>query len=215
MIAQKRLAIIGSGDLGQLIAHHAKSTKLFEVIGFFDDFKMPGEIVKNIKVIGKTSDLIREFKKNSFDELLIGVGYKHFDFRKKLFETYNTQIPFANLVHPSSYVDPSCILGAGNVILPGCTLDMNVELKNNILLNTGCTIAHDTHIGDHCFLGPGVNLAGFIRIDECCFLGINTTIIDNIHLVSDVRTGGGTVIIKDITEPGTYIGLPAKKVAKE
>ena len=34
----KKLAIIGSGDLGQLIAHHASEDSKMEVVGYFNDF---------------------------------------------------------------------------------------------------------------------------------------------------------------------------------
>ena len=116
----------------------------------------------------------------------------------------------AIIIHSSSYVDSSCKIGKGVFILPGCVLDRNVELKDNVLLNTGSVISHDSVVSAHTFLSPAVKIAGFVNIGECCNIGINTTIIDNIEIVANSQTGGGTVVIKNITEPGLYVGNPAK-----
>ena len=42
MHKKKRLAIIGSGDLGLLIAHHASQSGEFIVVGFYNDFLEKG-----------------------------------------------------------------------------------------------------------------------------------------------------------------------------
>ncbi len=208
----KKLAIIGSGDLGQLIAHHAVTDKQFEVYGFFDDTKDADTVVQGHSIRGSIKDIQLHFDEQLFDYVLIGIGYKHFDFRKKLFIDLQGKIPFANLIHSSCYIDPSVKIGVGNVLLPGCVLDMNAELKDNILLNTACTIAHDSSIGSHTFLSPAVSLAGFIQIGACCNLGINTTVIDNIDIANEVQTGGGTVVINDLNQKGLYVGNPARFV---
>lgn len=208
----KKLGIIGSGDLGQLIAYHTTEGEKYKVTAFFDDFKKKDELIAGIPVVGGTTDVINAFNDGIFEELIVGIGYKHIEFRKEIYETFSPKIPMANIIHSSSYIDPSCKLGSGIFMLPGCVLDRNVEIKDNVLLNTGCVIAHDSVIGSHTFLSPAVNVAGFVRIEECCNIGINSTIIDNVQIISKAQTGGGTVVIKDITESGLYVGNPARKV---
>lgn len=209
---KKRLAIIGSGDLGQLIAHHAIGSGEFFEVFFFDDYRVLNSSVNDHLIIGKVSDVENMFEQKRYDALMIAIGYKHFETRKSLFEKFADRIPFARLIHPSSYVDPSCCIGKGSFILPGCTLDRGVKIGDNVLLNTGCTIAHDSMIQKHSFLSPCVAVAGFVNIGECCNIGINTTIIDNISIANNVQTGGGSVVTKNITEAGLYVGIPAKKI---
>ncbi len=206
----KKLGIIGSGDLGQLIAHHALNYCEFNNVIFFDDFKKPNDSVNNNIVYGGTNDVEEAFLKKEITHLIIGIGYKHTELRKKLFEKYHHKIPFASVIHPSSNIDKTCKIGLGVVVLPGCILDMNVELQNNVLLNTGCVIAHDTVIMNHSFLSPSVSLAGFVKIGECCNIGITTTVIDNVIIGDYVQTGGGTVVIKSLLDKGLYVGNPAK-----
>lgn len=208
----KRLAIIGSGDLGQLIAHHAVDDRQYELAGFFDDYRVKGEVVGAGPVIGTVDAVMTAFRAGEFDCLMIGVGYNHPDFRKKCFETFHGEIPFATLVHSSCYVDASATVAAGAFLLPGCILDSGVAVAENALLNTGCKVAHDTVIGRHSFLGPGVVLAGFVTIGEGCFIGVGTIVIDNIAVAPRIKTGGGAVVTRDLAEAGLYVGIPAKKI---
>lgn len=211
-MSNKNLAILGSGDLGQLIAHHSIICG-FSLVGFYDDFQIVGKKIGLGKVLGNTSEIEKDYKEGAFQYLMIGIGYKHFTKRKEFFELFFSKgISFPNLIHPTAYLDKSATLGFGNFILPGCVLDSNVILENNVLLNTSVTIAHDSTIKSHSFLGPRVALAGKIIIEECCFLGINSTVIDNISISQGATIGGGAVVTRSITEPGVYIGIPAKKI---
>lgn len=205
----KKLAILGSGDLGQLIAHHAPDSN-FEVVGFFDDFAV--KEVNQIPILGKVKDVETQFNKGLFTHIIIGIGYKHLTFRSDLFKSLKNKIPFANIVHSSCYIDSSVKLGEGIVILPGSVVDKGCIINDNVLLNTACVIAHDSEIGFNCFLAPRVSIAGFVVIGESCFIGINTTVIDGIQVANNVQTGGATLLTKDIIKCGLYVGVPARFV---
>lgn len=205
----KTLAIIGSGHLGQQIAHFAIIDGHYKEVVFFDDFNEEKE-VNGFLIKGKTSLIEDSFKGNIFDELIIGIGYKHMGARKRLHEKFVLKVPFATIVHSSCIVDPTAILGSGTIVYPGSIIDANVNIKDNVLINIGCAVAHDTIIHSHCFLSPRVVLAGFIIIGKECVLGINSTVIDNINIADAVQIGGGTVVIKNIEESGLYVGNPAR-----
>lgn len=208
----KRIAIIGSGHLGQQIAYHIHQDTEDKVVAFFDEFQEKGSLVNKIPVIGGNSDALKEFANNSFDEILIAIGYKHIDFKKRIFEELKDKIPFYTFVHSSVYVDSSAKIGQGSVIYPCCVIDQKVEIGENVLLNVSCTIAHDTKIGSNSFLSPSVAIAGFVNVGEQCIVGINSTIIDNINIVPKTQIGGGTVVINDIEKSGLYVGNPARFV---
>jgi sugar O-acyltransferase (sialic acid O-acetyltransferase NeuD family) len=204
-----RLAIIGSRDLGQQIAHHA-TLNGFDVIGYFDDFDTISE--DSFPILGKIKDIDSFFSQDNFDFLFIGIGYKHMKVRAELFNQFYNSIPFANIIHKSAIIDPTVKIGEGVLIYPGVTIDSNVILDNNILINIASTIAHDTTIKSHCFLSPRVALAGFITINEQCIIGINSTIIDNIEVITQTQIGGGSVVIQNINEKGVYVGNPIRKI---
>lgn len=205
----KTLAIIGSGHLGQQIAHYAIEDNHYEKVVFFDDFSKDS-YVNGFQILGNTKDIQVSFIDNQFDEILIGIGYKHLDVRKKLFEQFINKIPFGKIIHSTSWIDITAIIEEGCIIYPSCCIDGNAIVGSNSILNVSCTIAHDTVIGSHCFLSPRVALAGFIKIQEMCIIGINATIIDNIFIVAKTQIGGGTVVTKNIENAGLYVGNPHK-----
>lgn len=210
----ERLCIIGAGDLGQQIAHHARETKRFEIIGFFDDTMPTGSKLGTGIVVGCINDITSFFERERFDSLFVAIGYKHMHRREEVFNQFKGVIPFATIVHPSCIIDKTASLGEGTVLYPGCIVDTNVRIGCNVLMNVASVIAHDTEIGDHSFLSPRVAIAGFTRVGKSNVIGINATIIDNLTLTDNVQIGGGSVVIKDLVVPGLYVGNPVRFIDK-
>lgn len=204
------LGIIGAGALGQHIAHYAKLTQKFSRIVFVDDtFNIGTHPFGDI--LGNISDVNNLIQADEIQNLLIGIGYNHLQKRKELFNELNSLIAFPNIIHPSCYIDSSTTIGIGNVLLPGCIIDKGCTIGNNIFFNPGTIIAHDCIINDHSFFGAGVNISGFVRTGSCCFFGTGTSTVNNITIGENIRTGAGAIVTKNIYEPGTYIGIPARK----
>ncbi|MBB6332251.1 sugar O-acyltransferase (sialic acid O-acetyltransferase NeuD family) [Chryseobacterium sediminis] len=206
----KRIAIIGSGHLGQQILHHIHTDTEDKVVGFFDDFQEKENTIQNLPVLGNRNDILSLFEQGLFDEMIIAIGYKHLEFKKQVFENFKNKIPFYTFIHSTSIIDASAKIGQGTIVYPNCMVDQNVEIGENVLINISCSIAHDTVIGNHSFLSPSVSLAGFVNISELCILGINSTVIDNINISEKVHLGGGTVVIKNLDTSGLYVGNPAR-----
>ena len=205
-----KIAIIGSGVLAQHISHYAEIDLSHNVVGYFNDFVEKNTFINNTPILGKVSDILAVYQKGEFEALVVGIGYKYFEFRESVFREFKGIIPFANIIHPTCHLDSTVKLGEGVVLFPKSILDVHTVIGDNVLINVGCVIAHDTHIGNHSFLSPGVTLAGFIKIGEKCNIGINTTVIDNITIGNEVQTGGGTVVIKNIEKKGLYVGNPQR-----
>jgi sugar O-acyltransferase (sialic acid O-acetyltransferase NeuD family) len=200
----KVLAILGAGELGKQVANFAIKDNHYDKVCFYDDFSV-GEEIK-----GNTNDLVNDFNKNFFDELIIGIGYNHLKVREEKYISLKDKIKFGKIIHSTSWVDESAAIEEGCVIYPKCVIDKNVIIKYNTILNLNCTIAHDTILGSSCFLAPSVSIAGFCSIEKECFIGINTSIKDDIDIVSETTTGAGTVVVKNIVKKGLYYGNPAK-----
>lgn len=205
----KTLGIIGSGILGLQMAHYAITDKHYDEVVFIDDFATEKE-KSGYSIIGNSNDVEKLYKLGLFDELIIGIGYKHLKVKKELFEKFSGKIPFGKLIHSSAWIDATSIVEEGCFIYPNCVIDANVIIKANTILNLNCTIAHDTVVGSHSFLSPRVAVAGFVTIEELCFIGINATIIDTINIKSQTQIGGGAVVIESIEKNGLYVGNPAK-----
>ena len=201
----KILAILGAGELGKQIANFALNDNHYSKVFFYDD------IFESEEIKGNTNDLISDFNKNLFDDVIIGIGYNYLKVREEKYSFLKNKLKFGKIIHSTSWVDKSAIICEGCVIYPKCVIDKNVIIRHNTILNLNCTIAHDSVVGSSCFLSPSVSLAGFCIIENECFLGINATVKDNIKIVKETTLGAGTVVVKNIVEKGIYMGNPNKK----
>jgi sugar O-acyltransferase (sialic acid O-acetyltransferase NeuD family) len=207
----QKLAIIGAAELGSLVLHLAKETGKYTVVGFYDDRSKLGSF-EGQPLLGKVSDIEKDFIDKKFDQLVVAVGYNHMAVRKKLFLDLSSSIPFATIIHPSAIVHHSSSVGSGSIIFPGCVIDQYANVGNNVLLNTAVTIAHHSNVGDHCFITPRVALAGRVTIGTSCFIGIGAIVKDEITIGDNCILGAGSLVLKSIEKNKLAYGSPAKVI---
>jgi len=203
------LCIIGAGDFGSLLFRQLRAR--VEVVGFLDDTK--SGTFEGVPILGGLGDLDRLHREGAFEEIVVAIGYHHLDFRATLYARASASgIPLRSFVHPTAYVAPDARLGAGVIVLAGCTVDSRAALGDGVVLQVGSTVAHDTMLGAQCFLGPGVCLAGYVSVGEQSFLGIGTVVIDHVTLGPRTHTGGGTVVTRSGSGHQLLVGAPARVV---
>lgn len=207
----KKIAIIGSQEFADQLAHLASICGQ-EISGYFDDYKLPGTDEDKL-ILGPIDSVAACHHSGTMTAVIIGIGYKHLMFRAQTFARLQVHgIPFAKLIHPHTFVDATAVIEAGSALYAGCVIDKAVRVAANVLLNLGCIVSHDSEIGAHSFVAPGVTIAGFAKIGERCFIGANATVIDEIRIADDTFIGAGSVVTRSITEPGVYVGNPARRV---
>ena len=81
-------------------------------------------------------------------------------------------------------------------------------------MNTSASIDHDCQIGDGVHVAPGSHLAGGVSVGAACFLGAGTIVIPGVTIAANTTTGAGAVVVRDLDEPGTYVGVPARRLVR-
>ncbi len=61
-----------------------------------------------------------------------------------------------------------------------------------------------------CHVAVGAHLCGTVTIGNATWIGAGATVSNNVNICGECTIGAGAVVVKDITEPGTYIGVPAR-----
>ncbi|MYW23179.1 acetyltransferase [Bacillus thuringiensis] len=202
-----KLLIIGAGGHGRVIADIALKMKKWEYIAFLDD----SENIKTsmgMEIIDKSTSVSKYIE--DYD-IFVGIGNNVV--RKKVqeeLEDLGAIIPV--LIHPSAIIGEQVYLGAGTVVMAGAVINCCTKIGKGCIINTASTIDHDNKIDDYVHISPGAHLAGTVRIGLGTWLGIGSVVINNINIINECKIGAGAVVIRDITETGTYIGIPARRV---
>ncbi|OOQ92651.1 acetyltransferase [Bacillus cereus] len=204
---KRKLLIIGASGHGKVVADIALKMNKWKEILFLDD----NENIKTsmgIEVIGKSMDV---FKYMNDCDFFIGIGNNSIreDIQSKL-EAKGASLP--TLIHPSAVIGEQVELAAGTIVMAGCVINCCTKIGKGCIINTSSIIEHDNLIENYVHISPGVNLAGTVKIGKGTWLGIGSTVSNNINVVSGCNIGAGTIVIRDITEAGTYVGVPARRV---
>jgi len=117
-----------------------------------------------------------------------------------------------NIISPLSYIGREVNIGLGCFIGNYCHIGPYATIGDNTVINHGASIDHEVIIGNHCHIGPNATISGRSKIGDLVFLGVGSTVVDKITICSNVTIGAGAVVVKDIMESGTYVGVPAVKV---
>ena len=96
--------------------------------------------------------------------------------------------------------------------MAGAVINCGTKIRTHCIINTGATLDHDNKISDFVHISPGVHLAGAVSVGEKSWMGVGSCCVNNISVGAEIVVGAGSVVVKDLLESGTYVGIPAKKI---
>ena len=207
----KDIVIIGAGGFGRevewLIERINQKEKQWNFIGFVDDSIKIGTPIGNSKVIYNTEDL------KSCKNLCVAIAIGNTKTREHIYNiiSENENLEYPNLIDPS-VITGKFDIGYGNIICAGTIITVNVKFGNLNIINLDCTVGHDDILHDYITLYPSVNVSGNVEINSYVEIGTGTQIIQGKSITKNAIIGAGAVVVKNIEEEGTYVGIPVKKI---
>jgi len=100
----------------------------------------------------------------------------------------------------------------GLIMCPYSVITTDCQLGKHVHLNLHSDIGHDCIIGDYVTLAPGARVSGKCNIGEGVYIGSNAVIREGVTIAPWSIIGANCVVLHDITEAGTYAGVPAKRI---
>lgn len=203
------LYIYGYGGFAREVAAFLPRKTAAEYSFVVDDEYYEDEIMYRQDVV-PYSDFLSEF--DSYDQVVVAVGdtkLRKSIVHKLLTSDFNLGV---NLFLKKSVQGGDNTYGKGNIFCPGSIITTNVMMDNMNHFNLNTTIGHDCGIGSYNTFSPGVNISGNVTIGDSCYFGTNSAVKEGVSICSGVTIGMGAVVLNNITEPGTYVGVPCKKI---
>lgn len=121
---------------------------------------------------------------------------------------------YFNVIHPSAQLlmRDSIKIGTDCVISAGCLLVDGITIGDHCHLNLGTIIGHDVVLGDYFTSAPGVKIMGNNTIGRRVYFGTGAATKEKITVCDNVTVGLGAGVVHHITEPGIYVGTPARRI---
>lgn len=104
------------------------------------------------------------------------------------------------------------VIGQGASIMGGVIITNDVHIGEGALIDRNATVGHDSTVGDFTNIMPGVCISGNCQIGHHCMIGTNSTILPNVKIGNGVTVGAGAVVIRDVPDGQTVVGVPAKAI---
>lgn len=204
-----KLAVIGAGGHGKVVAELAAALGTYGEIVFLDD-RAQGS-VNGFPVIGTTLLLENSLSPEQFD-IVVAVGNNRI--RRQIAEkaaALGFSLPV--LIHPGAYVSPSATVGQGSVVMAKAVVQAGSVLKDGVIVNTAATVDHDCLLDAFVHISPGAHLSGNTHIGEESWIGTGACSRQQIRIGSRATIGAGAVVVRDVSDGMTVAGNPAKPLA--
>ncbi len=112
------------------------------------------------------------------------------------------------------FVSQRCVKRTGIEIHPGATIGRRLFIDHG----TGVVIGETTEIGDDCTIYQGVTLGGTGKdrgkrhptLGNNVMVGASAKVLGPIHIGNNVRIAAGAVVLMDIPDNCTAVGVPAR-----
>ena len=161
--------------------------------------------VMGFPIIGTTADV--ECLNDGNTDFVIGIGNNAI--RKTIAEIHN--VNWVSIVHPSAQIGFNAEIGKGTVVMANAVVNVCAKIGEHCIINTGAIVEHDNVIENYAHISPNVALGGTVRVGSLTHVGIGATVKNNTEICSGCTIGAGAVVVKNIIEPGTYVGVPIRK----
>jgi len=210
----EELVILGAGGFGRemvfIISEINRRFNRYKILGFVDnDLSLKGKTINGYPVLGDDIWLLNYQKKVN---LVICIGNPKA--RERAVAKYSTRcnVVFPNIVADNAKCSDDIKMGKGCIICFSAIITVNVTLGDFVLVMNNSVIGHDSVLADFSTILPSTTVSGNVSIGKHAEIGVGTNIIQQKSIGKNVIIGAGAVVVSDIPDNCTAVGVPAKPI---
>lgn len=207
----KNMVLLGGGGHAKSVLTVVKKLNQYRVAGYVDP-KDRGQLL-GVPYLGNDDDLKGLVSRYILHAAVIGIGNTSLScIRPALMRFLDTLLLECPMIcSPAAVVNEEVRLGKGTVVLDGAVVNSGTTIGDCCIINTQSTVEHDCILGDNIHVAPRALLNGGVSIGDNTLVGAGSIVIQGVRICPDCVIGAGAVVVRDIQDPGTYLGVPARK----
>ncbi len=183
--------------------------KPFEIDRDASQFSYPErEKFKGLPLINK-SEYYSELSKLGINKIIITIT----DLRERYNQINKAKeygFELVNAVHSSVLIMDDAILGQNLIIYPQVYIGYCVEVHTGVSLNTGVQLDHHNVIRECAAIDPGVIFAGNVTVGRFTQVHTGAVVKNRIRIGEESIIGAGSVILNDVPDRVTVVGVPGR-----
>ena len=189
-----------------------RKLKCYRVLGY-TDLKDRGEILA-AAYLGSDAELVSLAAEcDKLEAALavgqVGLGKKREELWLRLTEL---RLHFPLIVSPHAIVNENVSAGEATLVMDGAVINCGATIGRGAIINTNSTIEHDVVIADWVHVASGATISGGVKVGRFSMIGAGATVIEGVQIAEDCLIGAGATVVQDLTEPGVYVGCPARRL---
>lgn len=200
----ENVIVIGAGGHAKVVADIIL-LRGDRLLGFLDD-DITKKSIHGYPVLGTIASAI------SHPEASFVIAIGDNEIRRQI--AHSMSLRWYTAIHPTAVIAPSAKVGRGSMVMPLAVVHSDAVVGDHSIINTASVVEHDDVIADFVHISSGVALGGTVRIDELSQIGIGSCVKHGVHICANCIIGAGAAVVSDVSEPGTYIGIPAHLLHK-
>lgn len=203
----KKLILIGAGGHAKSVADSIDKLE-YELCGFIDSNKKG--IHLGLPIFGTKLEDVPNYEEYSYFVSIGDVRY-----RKLWFDEIRKRgLRIINIVDSSAVISASAQIGIGNFIGKMVVINADAVIGDNNIINTKALIEHECKVGNHNHLSTNSVINGNVIVENGVFIGSSSVCNGQLKISSNAIIGSGSVIIKDVPEKVTVVGVPARVIKR-
>lgn len=206
------IVVVGGGGHAKVVISVLRKLKLHRIVGYTD--LTDNGTIMGVSYLGSDRELAAlaagPRKLTAVIALgQVGLGKRRYDLWSRL---QSANLTFPSIVSPDAIVNEGVSGLEGVVVMDGAVINSGANVGRGAIVNTNSTVEHDVVLDDWVHVAPGATISGGVTVGRFSMIGAGATVIEGIKISAECMVGAGATVVRDLTEPGTYAGTPARRI---
>ncbi len=209
----KRLLIFGTGSQARYVIENLRYARDVIIEGLID-LESPENVGKQVNGVPILA-VLHNFSQREFPpkQYYVIVAYGNNRKKKDIVSRLEDQgYRFLSAISPAAYIAYGVTIGVGCIVNPHVAILPNATIGDHVIIHSGAVIEHDCVVRPYANIAPGVSFGGRVYVGEGAYVYTGSVVIPDVRIGEWAIVGAGTVVLKNVPDNTTVVGVPARIV---
>lgn len=206
------IVVVGGGGHAKVVISILRKLPHYRILGY-TDLKNNGVILR-VPYLGSDQEVVFLAAGPRVLNAALAVGQVGLgQARSALWSRLHSEtLQFPSIISPNAIVNEDTVIGECVTVMDGAVINTGATIGCGSIVNTNATIEHDVSLGEWVHIAPGVTISGGVKVGSLSMIGTGANVIEGLSIAPGCIIGAGTTVLRNIDEPGVYVGSPARRI---